>query len=394
MFSGHSWFEHYLGFKESPNKVCQNITVEDFEDHTEIISQVNKRRINCGKFSIKCMESYKNILDSLQMQKSGNGHFHLIHGNGASSTRRDLVDITCHQNNEDFNGATFLSASNFNLLEYGDCNATAEIGISGYAVDSTQGPAFATATFGATLYRTYLVCHKKIDQPKNNSKSYNSNSNYFIDYKADTGDYHVIGQLEYEVNLLERTPIPVIHGKAILKGQFSELTKSELFQNKEIFDYTNEDNYEIAVIQNCEVTTNKKGWNQYFDSKPNQFVHQIFASSFDLRSYVDSNEMNLEIMKYLLFYEYRMTILQALENSVVYPNRPGSNKLVLTLLGAGFFANPIDIVIESLKKNKDVIMASGLDVYLVAYNDEIFNVIHPMLNDLIEETGGSVIETR
>lgn len=81
---------------------------------------------------------------------------------------------------------------------------------------------------------------------KNNSKSYNSNSHYFIDYKADTGDYYVIGQLEYEVNLLERTPIPVIHGKAILKGQFPELTKSELFQNKEIFDYTNEDNYEIA----------------------------------------------------------------------------------------------------------------------------------------------------
>ena len=125
---------------------------------------------------------------------------------------------------------------------------TAEIGISGYAVDSTQGPAFATANFGATLYRTYLVWHKKIDKPKKQFKKLQFQLPLF---------YRLQSRLEYEVNLLERTPIPVIHGKAILKGQFPELTKSELFQNKEIFDYTNEDNYEIAVIQNCEVTTNK-----------------------------------------------------------------------------------------------------------------------------------------
>lgn len=394
IFSGHSWFEHHLGFKESSTKVMQNIEVEDLEDRSEIISKINGKRISCGKFSLKGMSSYENLLDSLQNPINGTGHFHIIHGNGANSLRKDLVDSTCHENNEDFNGATFLSASNFNLLEYGSSTATAHIGISQYATDSTQGPAFATATLGATLYRTYFVKHKIIDRPKNNSKSYNSNSNYFIDYTEDNSEYkYAVGQLDYELNLLERTPIPVIHGKAQLNRHFSELTKTGIFQNKELFDYTDENSYEIAVIQNAEVTTNKESWNKYFDSKPGQFVHQIFASSFDLNSYVDSSEVNLDMLKYLLFYEYKMTILQAIENSIVYPNRPGSKKLVLTLLGAGFFRNPIEIVTGAIKKNKELILASGLDVYIVCYNDDIFRVVHPLLAQLVEETGGSIIET-
>lgn len=389
-FYGKDWFEHYFGFTESAQTVQKNISVEDYEDHSEIISQINGKRINCGKFSLRDMNSYKNVLDLLQSGNNQEGHLHIIHGYGRQSAKIDLVDIVRHQNHEDFNGATFVAASNFNLLEYGSSFATAKNGISQYAVDSTQGPAFATATIGATVYRTYFAKHEKINT-KNSIENHNSNSNYFIDYEDSNEHEIVIGQLEYEINLLERTPIPVIHGKAYINRSVSKATKSEYFNN---FDFTDENNYEIAIIQNAEVTTNIQPDGNYVDSTPNQFVHQIFASSFDLSEYVDRNESNLKIMQNILFYEYRMSILQAIENSITYPNAKGSNKLVLPMIGAGFFRNPIEIVTDSIRQNEDLIIASGIDVYLVCFSDSMFEQVYPLLKDTVENTKGSIIDTK
>lgn len=392
-FDGYDWFQHYFGFKEKPAAVMKNIFAEDFEDHSEITSNLNGRKIKCGKFSLRDMNSYKHIFDLLRSKQSQDGHLHVIHGHGYKSKNMDLVHIIRHQNNEDFNGATFVAASNFNLLEYGSSNATASNGISQYAVDSTQGPAFATATIGSTVYRTYFVKHQKINSTLNNVKNPNSNSNYFIDYKNQedaSKNEIVVGQLNYELNLLERTPIPVVHGKAILNSSTQKISNSDFFNN---FDFTNENNYEIAVIQNAEVTTNINNDGVYFDANPNQFVHQIFAASFDLSDYVTKNEKNLEIMENILFYEYRMTILQAIENSITFPGSKGSNKLVLPLIGAGFFRNPIKIVTDCIKKNKDLIISSGIDVYIVCFNDQSFNDVFPLLEETVKETNGTVIDT-
>lgn len=393
-FSGRDWFQHHLGFIETPQSILKNITVQHFEDHTEIISKQNGRKINCGKFSLRDMNSYNHIIDLIDSRPIQEGHFHIIHGHGTKSTQMELVDIIKHQNNEDFNGATFVAASNFNLLEYGGPQATAHNGISRYAVDTTQGPAFATATIGSTIYRTYLVEHKKITQTKNGLKNPNSNSNFFIDFEKEAKYTTVTGQLDYELNLLERTPIPVIHGKAILNSQITAIPNNELFENKELFDFTNEKYYEIAVIQNAEVTTDRISiYKKYFDSKPNQFVHQIFASSFDLGYLVQPVEKNIEIMKFILFFEYKMIILQAIENSISFPNRNGSNKLVLTLIGAGFFHNPIEIVCGAISDNIELIKKSGLDIFLVCFDDNIFKKTFPLLNDLVDKTNGSIIDT-
>lgn len=91
-------------------------------------------------------------------------------------------------------------------------------------------------------------------------------------------------------------------------------------RTKKLFDFTDDKYYEIAVIQNAEVTTDRISiFKKYLDSKPNQFVHQIFTSSFDLGYLVLPNEKNIEMMKHILLFEYKMIILQAIENSIYFP---------------------------------------------------------------------------
>ncbi|RUQ39771.1 MAG: hypothetical protein EKK69_08015 [Candidatus Competibacteraceae bacterium] len=54
-------------------------------------------------------------------------------------------------------GSLIQVASQFNLLEMIGPRVTPEDGVSGYAYDSTQGPACAMAAGAGTIYRNYLV---------------------------------------------------------------------------------------------------------------------------------------------------------------------------------------------------------------------------------------------
>ena len=58
-----------------------------------------------------------------------------------------------------YNLGLFQVASQFNLLEMADPSYTPEDGVDVYWFDRTQGPACATATLGATLFRNYFVEH-------------------------------------------------------------------------------------------------------------------------------------------------------------------------------------------------------------------------------------------
>ena len=228
------------------------------------------------------------------------------------------------------------------------------MGITNYYLDLTQGPYSVLATGPSLLYRNYFL---PVD------------------------DNH-IGQLEKEINLLENCPIKIQHGYA--KINYND----ELFLKN--IDWDNLNLYQIGVHQNCQVTMTKNNLNKFkifFNST--QIVHHVFASTFNFNNDVIPTPFNIEISKKLLENEYKLTILSAWENSLLFPNYIGSNKLFLTLLGGGVFRNPKEIIINSLIKSLDLIIKSGLDVYLINFNKSI--EINSLISNFINLTGGKII---
>ncbi|KAK8878307.1 hypothetical protein M9Y10_005072 [Tritrichomonas musculus] len=401
-FSAEDWFEHYMGFAESYDSVTNNLYVEELKDHSELINKVTNKRYNCGRFLLRDISSYEYLFSKNESFRN-NGHLNIIRGNGSRSSRFDLIDVLQHQNVDEFEGSTFLACSNFNCLEFPHANCNAKHGISNYAVDMTQGPILQTATLPCTIYRNYFVKHKKIQSITNDIKYDESIANYFIDINSDSNVYYQSneqvdntyvyqGQVDYELNLLERTPIPVRHGKAVLDRDNQNITNNKLFKN---FDFTNENAYLIGVHQNCQVTTNREyNWTYIDTLDQNKIVHQVFASTLSLGGYATKNEENIKIMNNILINEYKLTILAAWENSLQYPNHPGSNKCVLSLLGSGSFSNPIPAVASAIIANKDLIIKSGLDVYIICFIDDIFNKVDEVVHGVVLETGGKIIDAR
>ena len=352
LFPAENWFYHYFNFTESVDNVKNQIEVNEYDDHSEIYCKANNKIFDCGKFQIRDIPSFRYLYN----QKRGGGKFHVLKGKGMASKHFELIDVLNQQNLPEFNGATFLAASNFNCLELSSAKSSPANGISGYSRDLTQGPTLAASSIASTVYRNYFVKH---------------------------GDNHV-GQLEKEINLLERTPIKIVHGKAIIDEE------SEIINN---FNFNDENLYQIGLHTNCHVITSRANYLQLIDTtKNNQIVHQVYAASFSLGRYVKRTPKNIEILKNLITAEYKATILAAWENSIKFPGKLGSNKCILTLLGTGAFDNPIDLIAQCICSLVDLIIESGLEVYVVCYTEHIFNKSIPFFQKVVDATSGQIIE--
>jgi hypothetical protein len=125
---------------------------------------------------------------------------------------------------------------------------------------------------------------------------------------------------------------------------------------------------------------------------PGRITHQVYAAALQFVTNVPMTPQSLTIGKKLLIAEYRAAVSAAWELSRKYRGRKGSNKLFLTFLGGGVFHNPSHIICEAICSCKDLIVKSGLKVYLVCYRSEEFAERMPYLRGLMEETGGRVID--
>lgn len=348
------WFKDIFGFDESPESVMENIVVEETGDNINITSKANNITYNAGHFKLRSPYTFN-------LTPRGGGKLHIISGNGHKSKLYEYVDVLTAQNHEEFEGATFQLASNFNCLEFPAKFCTAKDGIVNYWGDPTQGPTCAIACPAALLYRNYLIKHSD----------------------------GTIGQFEKEIQLLERTPLTLEHGKVIINEN-----EVERLSNLD-FDWSNPENYQVGVQRNCQVvlTRNPDNFIKYQKVEQNKIVHHVFAASLAFGSYAIKNDFTLNIASNILYSEYKSTILAGWENSILYPNHAGSNKLFLTLVGAASFSNPINIVCEAIKRNKDVIVDSGLDVYLVCFSQNSFECVSNILSDVVKETEGSIIQT-
>lgn len=345
------WFETLFGFNESLENVSNFLSCEQKEDGAILYSKKNQKHFNAGKFSLCNISSFQNLVP-----RNG-GHLHIIHGNGMKSSKLHLVDVMCAQNYPDFNGATFQVASNFNCLEFLGSKQTAAKGVNSYIQNHAQGPVCAVSSGPAVTYRNYFVLHED----------------------------GTVGQLIKEIELLHNTPLKIEHGYVKINKNECERLKS---QN---FDWKNLNNYKIGVHQNCQVTINRAEHGIILNPDSQQFVHQIYCAAFSFPRSVIPNDFTYEIDGEILKAEYRATILAAWNNSIQYPGNKGSNKCFLTLLGGGVFHNPFNIICNAINDCKDIIEQSGLDVYVVCFDNNVFKNAYPLLKNTIDSTGGSVI---
>ncbi|KAH0801177.1 uncharacterized protein GO595_005772 [Histomonas meleagridis] len=351
-FPPHEWFEKLFGFKEDVSKIYDNIECIEHDDAAVLRSKINGKEYKAGNFQVRTVSSFKNLLD----QPRNGGKLHLIKGDSHLSKHFELIDVLQNQGLPENDGASYLAASNFNCLEFVSPYQTAHNGVTRYVYDGTQGPYCSLGSGPAIVYRNYFV-----KQPNGN-----------------------VGQLETEIELLARTPFEVSHGYPLIYD-------TTAFESSN-FDWSNPDNYPVGVHRNCQITTSQTKKGEFYLVEEGRIVHHIFAAAFNFVTTVRKNEFTLMVAKRLLSSEYRAAILAAWENSILFPGRPGSNKLYLTLLGGGVFRNPFDLICGAIEENMDVIKMSGLDVYVVCFSTSIFEEVNSFLGKCVEETDGSIID--
>lgn len=346
-----NWFETLFGFSDSPENVSKFMECEQNEEGAVLFSRKNQKKFTAGKFATCSVSSFQNL------EPRNGGHLNIIHGNGMKSSKLYLVDVMCAQNHPDFDGATFQVASNFNCLEFLGSKQTAYKGVNSYVQNHAQGPVCAVSAGPAVTYRNYFVLHND----------------------------GAIGQLKKEIELLSRTPLKIEHGYVKINQNECERLKSQSF------DWSDFDKYQIGVHQNCQITMNRGKNGMILNPDSKQITHQVFCAAFSFPRNVIVNDFTYEIGGQILKAEYRATILAAWDNSIKFPDRKGSKKCFLTLLGGGVFHNPFNIICNAINDCKSVIELSGLDVYVVCFDNNVFKNVYPQLKCTIDATGGQII---
>jgi hypothetical protein len=339
VYNPADWFQHLFGFRESVTSVYSHLSVVDHADHSEIISRVNGRHFRADKFSVRNLSSFP------ALQPIGGGTLNVLRGHGADDHRVNALSAQSLPEND---GATFQAASNFNCLELMSAEQTAADGVTGYVFDNTQGPALALAAGPAAVYRNYFVKH------------------------ADGRE----GQLDHEIELLARSPL-----RPFVKHGYPQIDRAAS-ERLAWYNWSDLSQFAVGVHEGCEITTTISGGG-YADAPAGRITHQVFAAALNFARDVVMTDSTLEVARALLAGEYRATVIAAWELSLRHPDRAGSKRLYLTFLGGGVFGNPRNVICEAISGCADLIVQSGLQVYVVCFSENAFAESIPYLRSAI-----------
>jgi hypothetical protein len=352
IYSPDLWFQRLFGFQESVQKVAELLVLRELKDHAELTSKANSKTYNVGKFSLRNIPSFGSL------QSVGGGKLNIIHGQ-SSGPIADLANVLVAQSLPECDGATFQAASNANCLEFVGSQCSAESGVTGYFWDRTQGPYCALAAGPAAVYRNYFVLHE-------NGKR---------------------GQLSEEICIFKDTPL---FPKHIVHGYVRIISEKEADELASIDWASVAPRVCVGLHENCEVTTTqcRAGFK---DAPRGRIVHQVYGAAFNLGQDVKKCGATLRIGYELLAAQYRATILAGWEMSLKYPERAGSKKLFLTLLGGGVFGNPFEMICRAIASCQQLIIDSGLECYVVCFSSNTFQEVFPLLEGVMKATNGEVV---
>ena len=319
-----------IGFSDSMVGYSQTKQMLEF-DGRNILSISNGKRFDIGEFEFLKLADLRSRFKS--HQSDGDllefGKINRVYHNPPSRE-----NVQAYMRNPDYNHALFQVASQFNLLEMSTPQKTPEDGVDIYWRDPTQGPACATATIGATLFRNYFVEHGG--------------------FLGQTADQQVNGLRDVLTRLGLREDESYLY-----ENGYVRLSKEDMIAcSKKIDKLSEEERFEImgelsvGIHWGCQVNNAEIGLEQR--------VSLILCSGLPLGGYArpgvsldDAEALGRLVQDGM----QEATILAGALNRVKF----GSPDVVLTKLGNGVFGNPVDWVVAARNRALDLVPCS-LDV--------------------------------
>jgi hypothetical protein len=362
-------FASTFGFSETDYATTQKMLLEHatfkpiqneiyFEEQCEF--QLPKgRNISAGTFSMPSIAELRQRVSEglatsndhiLRIRNSQKGKISVknIVGESRSLHTSDIIP----------NGSVVQSASQFNYLEMPSPGGIPENGIECYKHDGTQGPACATACFGGTAYRNYLVPMQSFIDNKNTPGARRGQ----VKSNQLNGLHLVEEYLESQFGLI---PWKVKNG--YIESKKEQLTKlNGYLKEKDVQDKVLE-RVRIGVQANVQVTD---------ETAFEKFVTQTYNSAISI-GYSDVPLQYWEpIARIVLDATYEATMLVGILNSIQLAKADNNDaeegkviKVYLTKVGGGVFRNREEWIQSSMMRafKKTAEYGIDLDVSIVQY---------------------------
>lgn len=304
-----TWFNELVGFQESKRMIDANLSITN----GMLRSRLSDIELAVGDHQMPTLDSLRHRLKDIQPTTSST----------LSSCVSTVSEEMCNPANA---SATFQVASQFNLLEMVHPSVSPEAGVGGYESDMTQGPEAAIACGAATIYRNYFI-----DVSGQLGQTYHKQ----IDCAAELGT--ILNKNECNWRMINGYLMP--HKDALSRIDNILLSRdvSGLLQ--------------VGTVVDSAVTHHSHA------------VSQVLCSALPIAYCQFLTDEWKSFASLILNAAYEATFIQAVINSRM-PD--GSNKLYLTLLGAGAFGNPLPWVLTAIKRAHRMFSDYGLDVYIIA----------------------------
>lgn len=327
-----TWFEELTNLSETnPEEVRKNITVTG----ESLKVKSSGKTLTCGRLETP---SLSELRARVQAYQGGSGFLSLSEVVGdAQQYHTDPVNA----------GALFQVASQFNLLEMTSPNVTPEQGIGIYENDRTQGPACAVAAGAGTIYRNYFAPVKgQIGQSAHNQ----------IDCLADLGkvlgnDHNRLWQMKNGYALATRAGLEEI--SELLRSS----SEAEIDELRKLV--------RVGLQWNTQVTLNDCA----------HLVSQAYCSALPVAYCAHPLELWEGFARLVLEAAYEAALCAAVINS----RNTGNNRVFLTLLGGGVFGNPLNWILEALRRALRLFAARNIAVEIISFrqsNPRVQELVH------------------
>jgi hypothetical protein len=320
-----TWFARITGFPEdSYQKARDRLRIIE----GMLVSETDGTERAVGELDLVSLETLRTRAGGVTVP----GHLRL------DTVEGDVRRLHVEPENE---GAVFQVASQFNLLEMTSPSVTPEHGVTGYALDRTQGPACAIAAGAGTIFRNYLVpVDDQIGQTAERQ----------LDGLADLGTAlaHDMGvQPEQLWQMRNGYALPDRVQLARIETHLSGLSNAERDRLRGLL--------RVGLHQNVGVT--EPG------AAPDARVTQVYCSALPVAySRIPQVEWT-GFALLILEAAYEATLLAAVLNA----DRGGSRRLLLTRIGGGAFGNDDDWISSAILRSLRLVAGQGLEVLMVSY---------------------------
>jgi hypothetical protein len=328
------WFERLTGFAEE--------TYDETKAKLEVVDQNLKSLVNKSSYAIGSFElvSLRELREQAVAARPKTGR---------PKVRNITGDARRLHRSQEYAGALFQVASQFNCLEMTSPGITPEHGVTRYENDRTQGPACAIAAGAATIYRNYFV---------HVGRHSGQTSRVQLDGLADVGSAFA-EQFGRPVDSLWQ----MSNGYALctetgLGGIGMYLHASTDHAIDELRGLLR-----IGIHRDVQVT----------DGEPTsgQLVSQAFCSALPVAYSSISNIKWQPFATLVLQAAYEATLWAAVMNA----QRGSSNIVLLTRLGGGAFGNADTWIDDAIRHALAKVEDYALEVRLVSYGDPMQSML-------------------